>query len=126
MTPHLIIWTIVILSAAGIILRPYHLPEAIWVVAGSLLLLAIHLILPREALAGMEKGADVYLFLTGMMLLAEIAREEKLFDWLAAHAINYAGGSPTLLFLLIYIVGILVTTFLSNDATAVVLTPAPM
>ena len=38
----------------------------------------------HDALAGIAKGADVYLFLTGMMLLAEIAREEGLFDWLAA------------------------------------------
>jgi arsenical pump membrane protein len=75
-------------------------------------------------LAGVAKGLDVYLFLTGMMLLAETAREEKLFDWLAAHATQMARGSATRLFLLIYLVGVLVTTFLSNDATAVVLTPA--
>jgi arsenical pump membrane protein len=114
----------VVLSLAGVIIRPFDLPEALWVVAGSLLLLAIKLISLEEALEGMEKGIDVYLFLTGMMLLAEIAREEKLFEWLAAHTINYAKGSSTLLFLLIYIVGIFVTAFLSNDATAVVLTPA--
>ena len=124
MTAHLIIWTIAILSVAGVIIRPYNLPEAIWVVAGSFLLLFLHLIMPLDALHGIEKGTDVYLFLLGMMLLAEIAREEKLFDWLAAHAINYARGSSTLLFLLIYVVGIIVTIFLSNDATAVVLTPA--
>ena len=29
------------------------------------------------------KGTDVYLFLIGMMLLAEVARKEGLFDWLA-------------------------------------------
>jgi arsenical pump membrane protein len=124
MTSHLIIWTIAILSVAGVIIHPYNLPEAIWVVTGSLLLLVMRLILPVDALAGIEKGTDVYLFLLGMMLLAEIAREEKLFEWLAAHAINYAKGSSTVLFLLIYIVGIIVTAFLSNDATAVVLTPA--
>ena len=113
-----------VLSIAGVIIRPFNLQEAWWVVAGSILLLAIQLISPKEALEGMEKGVDVYLFLTGMMLLAEIAREEKLFDWLAAQTINYAGGSSPKLFLLIYIVGIIVTAFLSNDATAVVLTPA--
>ena len=59
-----------------------------------------------------------------MMLLAEIAREEGLFDWLAAVATKRAKGSPTRLFLLVYVVGTVVTTFLSNDATAVVLTPA--
>src|ERR1700744_452803 len=59
-----------------------------------------------------------------MMLLAELARQEGLFDWLAAKATRLAKGSASRLFTLIYGVGILVTVFLSNDATAVVLTPA--
>jgi arsenical pump membrane protein len=59
-----------------------------------------------------------------MMLLAELARRQGLFDWLACHAVNGARGSRARLFSLIYCVGILVTTLLSNDATAVVLTPA--
>jgi arsenical pump membrane protein len=47
-----------------------------------------------------------------------------LFDWLAAVATIWAKGSASRLFSLIYIVGTVVTVFLSNDATAVVLTPA--
>ena len=78
----------------------------------------------RDALRGVGKGLDVYLFLTGMMLLAEVARETGLFDWLASLAASHARGSPDRLFRLIYAVGIVVTVFLSNDATAVVLTPA--
>jgi arsenical pump membrane protein len=70
------------------------------------------------------KGTDVYLFLTGMMLLAELARREGVFDWLASLAVAAAKGSRARLFTLVYIVGIAVTVFLSNDATAVVLTPA--
>jgi arsenical pump membrane protein len=52
------------------------------------------------------------------------SRQEGLFDWLAALAVRYARGSARRLFLIIYAVGALVTVFLSNDATAVVLTPA--
>jgi arsenical pump membrane protein len=59
-----------------------------------------------------------------MMLLAELARQEGLFDWLAAWAASLARGSASRLFGLVYGVGIIVTVFLSNDATAVVLTPA--
>src|SRR6202521_502831 len=58
------------------------------------------------------------------MLIAELARREGLFDWLAALAVEHARGSPQRLFLLVYLVGTLVTTLLSNDATAIVLTPA--
>ena len=122
--PNVATWAISALATAGVIIRPFSWPEAIWAVLGALALLALGLIGPDVAWTGVVKGLDVYLFLTGMMLLAETARQEGLFDWLAAHATRRAKGSPTRLFLLIYGVGVVVTTFLSNDATAVVLTPA--
>ncbi|TKK67997.1 arsenic transporter [Ilyomonas limi] len=121
---HTSIWIISLLAITGVIIRPFKTPEAVWAVSGAILLVLFGLIVPAEGLSGISKGMDVYLFLTGMMLLAESAREEKLFDWLAAHATALAKGSATRLFLLIYVVGVIVTTFLSNDATAVVLTPA--
>jgi len=122
--PHLFIWIISFLAIAGVIIRPFKLAEAVWAISGAIILLLFGLITLSEGWIGINKGTDVYLFLTGMMLLAETAREEKLFDWLAAHATQMAKGSANRLFLLIYLVGVVVTTFLSNDATAVVLTPA--
>jgi arsenical pump membrane protein len=117
-------WTIAALATAGVILRPWRLPEAIWAVLGAAALVGFGLLPWRAALAGVGRGLDVYLFLTGMMLLAELARHEGLFDWLASFAVEHARGSPQRLFLLVYAVGTVVTVFLSNDATAVVLTPA--
>ena len=116
--------SIAAIATAAVIARPWNLPEAIWAIAGAVLLVAFGLLPLDDALAGIAKGTDVYLFLVGMMLLAELARQEGLFDWLATHAVNYARGSSRRLFALIYGVGVIVTTFLSNDATAVVLTPA--
>jgi len=124
LTSVILIWVISVLSIALVISRPLKVPEFVWAVGGAVLLLLLRLLTPAEGLAGVTKGLDVYLFLTGMMLLAEVAREEKLFDWLAAHATRLAQGSAQRLFLLIYLVGVVVTAFLSNDATAVVLTPA--
>jgi arsenical pump membrane protein len=88
------------------------------------LLLALRLIAPSDAFAAVHQGTSVYLFLAGMMLLAELARRQGLFDYLASHAVIAAKGSRARLFLLVYGVGIVVTAVLSNDATAVVLTPA--
>jgi len=119
-----LIWVISLISIAGVIVRPFKTPEVIWAIGGAALLLLLGLLAPMEGWRGIKKGSDVYFFLTGMMLLAETAREEKLFDWLAAQATSLAKGSPERLFALIYGVGIVVTIFLSNDATAVVLTPA--
>jgi arsenical pump membrane protein len=124
MSSHLAIWIVSALAVAGVIIRPFNSMEAIWAVGGAALLVVLGLITPSSALTGIARGTDVYLFLIGMMLLAEVARSEGLFDWLAALATRHAGGSPRRLFLLIYLVGTVVTVFLSNDATAVVLTPA--
>ena len=106
------------------ILRPWRLPEAIWAVGGAGTLVLSGLLPWPDVLKAVGQGSDVYLFLIGMMLLAELARQEGLFDWLAALATRQARGSARRLFVLVYLVGILVTAFLSNDATAVVLTPA--
>jgi arsenical pump membrane protein len=124
MTSHVAIWGIAGLATAGVILRPMNVPEAVWALGGALALVCLGLLPMSAALDGVGRGVDVYLFLAGMMLLAELARQEGLFDWLAARAASLARGSATRLFGLVYIVGIVVTVFLSNDATAVVLTPA--
>jgi len=118
------IWAIAATATLGVIVRPLRWPEAIWAVAGALALIVFGLLPVPAALGAAAKGTDVYLFLIGMMLLAELARAEGLFDWLAIHAVRHARGSPRRLFALVYAVGTLVTVFLSNDATAVVLTPA--
>jgi arsenical pump membrane protein len=118
------IWGIVGLATAGVILRPFSWPEFVWAISGAVLLVALGLLTPADALSGVTKGTDVYLFLTGMMLLSELARYEGLFDWLAARAARMAKGSAARLFTLVFIVGTVVTVFLSNDAAAVVLTPA--
>jgi len=117
-------WGIAALATGGVIIRPWRLPEALWAMLGAAALVALGLLSWSDALRGIQRGLDVYLFLTGMMLLAEIARREGLFDWLAALAVKHAHGSPQRLFTLVYLVGTVVTVFLSNDATAVVLTPA--
>jgi arsenical pump membrane protein len=59
-----------------------------------------------------------------MMLLSELAREHGVFDWLSSQVVGHARGSATRLFTLVYLAGTAVTILMSNDATAVVLTPA--
>lgn len=125
--PHLAATFIWILSVGSILLmliRPRGVAEAWWIGAGALLLVLTRLLPLAGAAHALREGMDVYLFLIGMMLLAETARYEGVFDWIAGIAVSHARGSAKRLFLLIYLTGVLVTVFLSNDATAVVLTPA--
>ena len=121
---HILIWSISALSVVLMLLRPFGIPEVVWTAAGALLLCLLRLIPWRLAGHAAGEGLDVYLFLTGMMLLSEIAKFYGVFDWLAGIAVKQGDGSASRLFALIYAVGTVVTIFMSNDATAVVLTPA--
>lgn len=69
-------WSIIVVATAGVIVRPFRLPEAVWAVIGAGALLLFGLLPWPDALTGIEKGVDVYLFLIGMMLIAELARLE--------------------------------------------------
>jgi arsenical pump membrane protein len=122
--PHLLLSLIVALSILLMLLRPRGIPEVYWIATGATLLIALHLIPLALAGKAILQGLDVYLFLIGMMLLSELAREHGVFDWLSGVAVHSARGSCVRLFTLVYAIGTLVTIFMSNDATAVVLTPA--
>jgi len=115
---------IIALSLAGMIFRPFGVREFIPICAGAVLLVACGALPPAAAWRGVRAGNDVYLFLIGMMSLSELAREAGLFDWAAGRVAFLARGSALRLFIMVYGMAVLVTIFLSNDATVVVLTPA--
>ena len=117
-------WVLCIAVFVLILWRPRRIPESVWAVAGAVLLVVFRLLAPGQAWAAVRAGTSVYLFLAGMMLLAELARQHGVFDWLAAVAMEHSKGSQVRLFILVYSIGIVVTALLSNDATAVLLTPA--
>ena len=121
---HILLAAIVAVSILLMLIRPRGIREVYWVGGGALLLVALRLVPLRLAGHAVAEGLDVYLFLIGMMLLSEVAREQGVFDWLASATVRGADGSCTRLFTLVYAVGTAVTIFMSNDATAVVLTPA--
>ncbi len=123
-TAHLLLLCIVAISILLMLVRPRNIAEVYWIGAGTALLLLLRLIPLRLAGKAIAAGSDVYLFLLGMMLLSEVAREHGVFDWLSTLAVRGARGSCSRLFTLVYVVGTAVTIFMSNDATAVVLTPA--
>jgi arsenical pump membrane protein len=115
---------IVLAALAGILLRPFGLREAWPAMAGAVALVVCGLLPLPGALRAAGQGWDVYLFLAGMMLLAELAALEGVFDWAACLVARAAHGSSLRLFCYVYVLAVLITAFLSNDATAVVFTPA--
>ncbi len=82
-----LVWFIAAGTMAAVLLRPKNWPKSVWACSGALLLVISGLLPWRQASLAVRKGTDVYLFLTGMMLLAELARREGVFDWLASLAV---------------------------------------
>ena len=121
---HILLPSIVGVSILLMLIRPRGIAEVYWIGGGAVLLIVLRLVSFELAGKAIARGSDVYFFLIGMMLLSELAREHGVFDWLSSVAVRSAKGSCSRLFVLVYGVGTLVTIFMSNDATAVVLTPA--
>jgi len=66
---------------------------------------------------------DALLLLVGMMALSAVAEKAGFFEWAASLTARAGRGRVFLLYGFVFVVGTLVTTTLSLDATAIVLTP---
>lgn len=123
LTKAVITLVIAVATLAGIMTRPLKLNEAIIALGGAILLLIIGLIAPLDAVITLLKDWNIFFFFLGMMALAALAEGAGLFDWLAAQAAQLSRGSARLLLLNTFLLGSLISMVLSNDATALILTP---
>jgi arsenical pump membrane protein len=108
----------------GLILaRPGRLPEPAAAAIGAGAMLVLGLVSPRAALLAVAGSWNVFLFFLGLMVVAVASERAGVFD-AAAHLVGRLGrGSARRLLVMVYLLGVVVTAFLSNDATALLLTP---
>jgi arsenical pump membrane protein len=107
----------------GIMTRPFRWNEAVIAMVGAAVLLLLGLITPADAFLTLTRDWNTFLFFLGMMALSALAEAAGLFDWLAVRAARLAGQSAARLFLNVFLLGTLISMVLSNDATALILTP---
>lgn len=119
----LLIVLIALLTLAGIMVRPFQWNEALIALGGAFLLFVSGLILPRDVLSTLFQQWNTFLFFLGMMSLSALAEEAGLFDWFAAQAAYLARERAAWLYLNVFLLGSLISMILSNDATALILTP---
>ncbi len=119
----LLITLITLLTLIGIMTRPFKWNEALIALAGAILLLILGLINPVDAFVTLLKDWNTFLFFLGMMSLSALAEAAGLFDWLAVQTARLSGSSSRRLFLNTFLLGSLISMILSNDATALILTP---
>src|SRR5256886_7975074 len=123
LTRTVLILLITLLTLLGIMLRPWKVSEAITALTGAGLLLLLGLLSPAEALVTLLHDWNTFFFFLGMMSLAALAETAGLFDWLAVQAARLSGSSARHLFFNTFLLGSLISMLLSNDATALILTP---
>lgn len=124
MVASLPVLAIAVIVVAGMLLRPWGSREWYWAAGGAVAVVLLRAEPAAAAWSTIAGGASIFAFLTGIAILAEIARSGGVFEALAARARAAAGTSRSRLFLLVFAAAACVTAILSNDTTALVLTPA--
>jgi len=115
--------SISVITVVLIMLRPRPLNEGTAAAIGAALMLISGRVLSEELLAVLQDVAPILLFFLGLMLICVAAEKAGFFQWSAYKAVNLAKGKGQVLFFTIFALGTVITAFLSNDATALVLTP---
>jgi Na+/H+ antiporter NhaD/arsenite permease-like protein len=69
---------------------------------------------------------NVIFLLAGMMILAGILRRTGFFQWLAIRSVRIAGGEPYRLLIVLSIVSALISAFMDNVTTVVLLAPVTL
>ncbi len=114
---------IAVLTLLCIMTRPFRWNEPTIAMGGAALLLILGLVQPLEACQTLLQDWNTFLFFLGMMALAALAEAAGMFEWLAIEAARLAGNSAARLFFNVFVLGTLISMILSNDATALILTP---
>lgn len=110
-------------SLVLVLVRPRGLPDWAAALGGGLVMVASGLLPVREALAQLGGAWNVFLFFLGLAVSSAVAEQAGLFRTAAALAARTARGSQRRLLIGLYLAGVLITAVLSNDATALLLTP---
>lgn len=114
---------IFVVALLAVLTRPRNLSEGLAALAGGCLMLALRIVSLGDLGAVLRQNLTVFAFFLGMMTITTLAEDAQVFERMAMGAARLAGGSPRRLFFNVFALGALISTFLTNDATALILTP---
>ncbi|MDQ6673559.1 MAG: SLC13 family permease [Chloroflexota bacterium] len=106
-----------------LLVRPRRVPDWSAALGGGALLVVLGVLPVGDALGELAASWNVFLFFLGLGLSAATADRAGVFRAAAEAAARLGGGSQPRLLINLYAAGVLVTAVLSNDATALLLTP---
>ena len=106
-----------------IFLRPKGMNEATGASIGAVAMLVLRLVTFGDIAQILRQTANVLLFLLGMMVVTGIVERAGVFDALAATAARLSRHDGRLLLVNVFLLGTVVTAFLSLDVTIIVVAP---
>lgn len=106
-----------------IVLRPKPLNEGTAAAVGAVTILITGIISVEDVYEVFWATDNILLFFLGLMVISAVTDGAGIFRWCAHQALGLANGSARRLLLVVFGLGALITTFFSNDATALILTP---
>ena len=114
---------VLVVTLALVLTRPRGLNEAYGAAIGAAFTLLLRLATPGDVGGVLRETGNVLLFLFGMMIVTGVVEAAGVFDTLAHIMAQRFGTSGRGLLIGVFLLGALVTAFLSLDVTIIVLTP---
>jgi arsenical pump membrane protein len=110
-------------SLVLLLVRPRRVPDWAAALGGGTLLVVVGVLPVGDAVGQLAASWNVFLFFLGLGLSAATADRAGVFRAAAEAAARLGRGSQARLLISLYVAGVMVTAVLSNDATALLLTP---
>ncbi len=91
---------------------------------GGLVAVLLGIVSQQRAFAAVD--LNVIFLLVGMMVMAAVLAETGFFDWLAIRSVRLSDGHPIRLLLILAVVTAVVSAFIDNVTTVVLMTPVTL
>ncbi len=95
--------------------------KAIIALVGALVFILFGIISPEAAVESID--FNTILLLMGMMMLVDITRKSHIFEWLNVRVARFTGGNPLTILILFVVITALLSAFLDNVTTILVVVP---
>lgn len=118
-TPEIIAVLVFLITYALIIDERIH--RSVCALAGASVLVLFGILSWDKALSSIDFGT-IFL-LIGMMVIVNVTRRSGLFEYIAIRTAKISGGDPLLVFILFTLVTAIISAFLDNVTTVLLMTP---
>jgi Na+/H+ antiporter NhaD/arsenite permease-like protein len=123
MDPNVALAAIVFVVAYAVIATD-RVDKTVAALLGGTIVVVLGVIDQEEAFGAID--LNVIFLLAGMMVLAAILRRTGFFQWLAIRSVKFAGGEPFRLLIVLSAISALLSAFLDNVTTVVLIAPVTL